>query len=198
MIGDSITVGSGVEGPTRECTQDDYTNNYLAYGSIAARALDVDVVTTAYSGIGVYRGYRADGAPEPPTMSARFGHTLTEQQTAWDFSKYTPDVVVINLGTNDASRGDTGAAYADAYVEFATEVHETYPDAKLLLIRFSANWQLTPVVDALTADGAEIEVMDYFTSTDNPLDTACYHPDEAAHERLGAALSQHLQQFMGW
>src|SRR5690606_18594905 len=69
VIGDSISVGAGVEGTNTSCNTDDFTNNYKAYGSVAARALSADVVTIAYSGIGVSRSY--NGAP---VMSTRYDH----------------------------------------------------------------------------------------------------------------------------
>lgn len=190
IIGDSISVGSGVEGPSPECTQDDYTNNYLAYGSIAARALGADLHTSAYSGIGVYRSYNND-----PTMPTRYGFALTQEQVAWDFAKFTPDVVVVNLGTNDYSSGDPGVAYRDAYIDFAGEVHTTYPDAKLLLVRFNSGWPLDAVRTALQADGANVETLEY---VNKPLTSACYHPNEAEQQQLADALVGKLQQMMNW
>lgn len=190
VIGDSISVGSGVEGPSPECTQDDYTNNYLAYGSIAARALNADLHTSAYSGIGVYHSYNND-----PTMPARYGYALTQEQVAWDFGKFTPHVVVINLGTNDYSNGDPGTGYRDAYIDFAGDVHAKYPDAKLLLVRFNSSWPLDAVKTELEGNGASVEILEY---VNKPLTSACYHPNEAEQQQLADALVAKLQQMMNW
>jgi hypothetical protein len=74
VIGDSLSVGAGVEG-NATCSGgiDAYTNNYLAYGSVAARAVGADVVTIAWSGIGVYRNY--DGSTTN-TMPLRYPYAV--------------------------------------------------------------------------------------------------------------------------
>ena len=54
----------------------------------------------------------------------------------WDFKKYVPDLIVINLGTNDSSycKGieDRSLVYAEKYTEFLKTVHELNPGAKIL------------------------------------------------------------------
>lgn len=109
-------------------------NQYLAYGSIVGRRLDADVSTVCLSGRGVYRNYREpkdpvsgkaeteaqkDGATTVPmiwrerTLGGKrefvTKDTPPDQQAnlnvPWDFTKEPePQVVVINLGTNDFTR----------------------------------------------------------------------------------------------
>lgn len=98
---------------------------YLAYGSLAARELDADAVTVCWSGKGVYKNYKdrfiygPDGKSMPDPDGATTVPQLWETRTVgsdpddalkWDFAKEAekpdelPDVVVINLGTNDFAR----------------------------------------------------------------------------------------------
>lgn len=106
FIGNSITCGYGVEGKSgsehwRPATE----NNYQSYGPIMARAFHADYHITAHSGEGVVRnyGYKEKVSPSG-TMPKRFDRVFDEkEQPVWDFKKWKPDVVVINLGTNDFS-----------------------------------------------------------------------------------------------
>ena len=99
-------------------------NIYLAYGSIAARKLDAEATTICFSGKGVNVNYREKGVgeaakadpnakPDPDAKTVIPDYYLrtlaTERPEAggklWDFSKEAqPEVVVLNLGTNDFAR----------------------------------------------------------------------------------------------
>lgn len=77
-----------------------------------ASALNADFSVVAFSGYGVVSGY-CDGVTGEPTKTlpqyyTKLGYcqnpieTFNPSTTAWNFSRQ-PDVIVINLGTNDAS-----------------------------------------------------------------------------------------------
>src|SRR4029077_970838 len=96
----------------------------------ATQMLGVGHVAIAYSGRGVYRNH--GGTPDPllPVLfERRFADYATDP---WDFS-YTPDLVVITLGTNDFSLGDPGSGFVDAYDAFVQQVRAHYPSAPILL-----------------------------------------------------------------
>ena len=59
----------------------------------------------ARSGIGAYRNYGEAKTGSPGyNMQAQYEYTLYNNQSErWDFSRWQPDVVCINLGTNDLS-----------------------------------------------------------------------------------------------
>lgn len=198
VIGDSLSVGAGVEG-NATCTGgiDAYTNNYLAYGSVAARTARASVVTIAWSGIGVYRNY--DGGLSN-TMPVRYPYSVPNDGTAWDFSRYQPQVVVINLGTNDFGAGDPGTAYETAYVSFVKTVRTKYALAQFILIDMYGGTRLTRInnVMATLKNGGEskVEVLS-FSSVQNNL--GCnQHPNTAAHAAMGGVLSTRLKSLMGW
>ena len=137
-------------------------NIYLAYGSIAARKLDADATTLCFSGKGVNVNYREVGVgegakvdpkakPDPDaktTVPLYYLRTLaTERPEAggqvWDFSKEAqPEVVVINLGTNDFARdvnqdtvpdGIDLPGFQAAYAKFVEFVRGKRPDAQIFL-----------------------------------------------------------------
>jgi len=197
VIGDSISVGAGLEGGGSGCAADkNSTDNYFAYGSIAARSVNADIVTVAYSGIGVYRSYNAND----PTMPARYDRTLPADANAtWDFSKYQPHVVVINLGTNDFGAGDPGQPYVTAYTSFVAHVRSEVPGAHLILIAMYGNQEAAvgQVVTAVKNGGDQnIEQLN-FNSVQNNLGCA-QHPNAAAHQAMGASLTTRIKAAMGW
>ena len=137
-------------------------NIYLAYGSIAARKLDAEATTVCFSGKGVSVNYReigfGEGAKVDPTAKPDpdaktvipdyYLRTLaTERPEAggqlWDFSKEAqPEVVVLNLGTNDFARdvnqdtvpdGIDLPAFQAAYARFVAFVRSKRPDAQIFL-----------------------------------------------------------------
>jgi lysophospholipase L1-like esterase len=199
VIGDSLSVGAGVEGTSTSCSPsiDAFTNNYLAYGSVAARAVQADVVTIAWSGIGVYRSYGGTA----PTMPQRYDYAIPNDDTAWDFSKYQPQVVVINLGTNDFSAGDPGQPYVDAYVSFVEHVRSKYASANFILIDMYGGDRLTAinnVVSALKAAGeTKVQTLSFSSVPNN--NTACnQHPNTAAQNAMGGLLAARLESLQGW
>src|SRR5690606_26161583 len=63
------------------------------------------------------------------------GRTLPARaDSAWDFSRYQPHAVVINLGTNDLSTAvdPSEEEFVAAYVELLERVRAAYPDALIL------------------------------------------------------------------
>src|SRR5207302_915304 len=99
------------------------------YASIAARALDADLVTVCWSGRGVIRNYEGTTADVMPDL---FERTIPEPPVPADFGdEPQPDAVVVLLGTNDflGGRGaplDVGA-FDRAYVRFLARVRDVHP-----------------------------------------------------------------------
>lgn len=105
FIGNSITCGYGTEGKSKSERWSPVTeNNYQSYAPIMARAFNADYHIVAHSGQGVVRNYGYKEKISPMAMPARFNRVFDEkEQPVWDFKQWKPDVVVINLGTNDFS-----------------------------------------------------------------------------------------------
>ncbi|MFC6652659.1 GDSL-type esterase/lipase family protein [Paenibacillus rhizoplanae] len=88
----------------------------------------------------------------------RFGGSLLPQEIAWDFSRFTPELIVINLGTNDDSytKDDPAkqADYAENYVAFLQKVRRNNPDSTILctlgimgtgcILSWSRRWTAMP------------------------------------------------------
>jgi lysophospholipase L1-like esterase len=98
FYGDSITCGYGDEVLNgKDSGTGHFENNYLAYGAITARHFDAQYSCIATSGIGIMVSWF------PETIHDIYDLTNPhDKNTNWDFNKYTPDVVVINLFQNDS------------------------------------------------------------------------------------------------
>lgn len=105
FIGNSITCGYGTEGLTKsERWKPSTENNYQSYAPIMARAFKADYHIVAHSGLGVVRNYGYKEKVSPGAMPHRFNRVFDEKELPlWDFQQWKPDMVVINLGTNDFS-----------------------------------------------------------------------------------------------
>jgi lysophospholipase L1-like esterase len=201
VVGDSLSVGAGVEGNST-CTGgiDAYTDNYLAYGSVAARAVSADVVTIAYSGIGVYRNY---GETTPTatslTMPKRYPYALPDT-ALWNFALYQPQAVIINLGTNDFGSGDPGTPYETAYVSFVQSIRQKYVDARFILIDMYGGTRLTRINNVLASLKASGESMAEVLSLDSVQNNlGCnQHPNVAGQQAMGTTLAARLRTDLGW
>jgi lysophospholipase L1-like esterase len=196
VIGDSISVGAGLEGGPANCAANkSSTDNYYAYGSVAARALGADIATIAYSGIGVYRSYGGGD----PTMPQRYDRALPNDDVDWDFSKYQPHVVVITLGTNDFGSGSPGQPYVDTYVSFAKHVRSKYPNAYFILAAMYSNQEapIGNVVNNLKGGGdSQVELLTFDSVQNN--EGCAQHPDKAAQQAMGELLANRIKAILHW
>ena len=125
LIGDSITAGFGNEGPGAVCPfTPGEENQYTAYGAVAARALNAEHVTIAWSGktIGQMTDFYERTLPSRP-------------DSHWDFKAWIPQLVVMNVGTNNFATYDPGETrYVRIYSALFDRVRNAYPDALIVCI----------------------------------------------------------------
>ena len=143
FIGNSITCGYGNESLNRKCGFADSTeNHYLTYASILCRMLDAEEYCTARSGIGVYRNYNGKREGDADNMSDWYDYTcLYDASQKWDHSKFRPEVICVNLGTNDLStKNHDIELYKKAYRKFILHLHEVQPQAKIVMLTGSMLW----------------------------------------------------------
>ena len=137
FIGNSITCGYGVESiEMTDPFEDETENHWLTYANIVSDSLQAQHTSISRSGIGVYRNYNGPKAGSPDNMPWQYEYTLfNKHEEKWDFSKYQPQLVCINLGTNDLSTNNYDIKlYEKNYRMFLKTVREKYPEAKIVLI----------------------------------------------------------------
>lgn len=91
----------------------------------------------ARSGIGIYRNFDGpkEGSPDK-TMPMEYENSLLyDYEHPWNFSSFRPDIICINLGTNDMSTNNYDIdIYEKKYTEFLDRVRELNPDSKIVLL----------------------------------------------------------------
>ena len=145
-FGDSITCGYADEDTTgQDRGTSPYENGYISYAALTARHFDAEFYNTSKSGIGITISWFPLVMPE---MYDRLD--ATDPNSKWDFSKYRPDLVIINLFQNDSwlvnmhdneqfkAKFGTTAPKEDflvnAYRNFVKSVSAKYPKAQIVCI----------------------------------------------------------------
>jgi lysophospholipase L1-like esterase len=198
LIGDSLTAGYGVL-DLEPCDFSAATESaYAAYGGVAARALGADAHMIAFSGKGVVQNYGGDTSEPMPVLWPR---TLTgDASLAWDFSRYQPQVVVLNLGTNDFSAPIDDGAFVDGYALFLAEIRAAHPEAHVLCVTW-AHWGAAS--ESLVSEAVIASGLDRVSTTRFVIDPdegyGCdFHTSDVANARLGAELAATLRATLGW
>ena len=139
----------------------------------------------------------------------KFDGKAAPQDIPWDFSRYIPQAVVINLGTNDDSycldHADRQRDYADNYKLFLNEVRALNPDAFIFctvgIMGTRIYKALETAVNEYKAESKDTKILSYcFTEQDHEHDgyAADYHPTRKTHDKASKAISQVIKETMGW
>jgi lysophospholipase L1-like esterase len=102
---------------------------YMSFGAIAARSLNAEWMLTSVSGIGLIHNYGERGNTLPQVYDYL---NLDKSSAKWDFKKYIPDVVTIELGTNDGVQDS--ATFCKAYIDFIQVIRSHYPNAHIFCL----------------------------------------------------------------
>lgn len=102
FVGDSITCGYGNLAPDESHPFDPATEDFSrSWAGLAGRRLDADLHCVAWSGLGLVRNFNIE--PEP-TLIERHRYADPVSKVDWDHGRWVPEVVVVNLGSNDFFR----------------------------------------------------------------------------------------------
>ncbi len=211
FIGNSITCGYGVEAIGGDYHfMDETSNHYYTYATLTAQALGAVHHTVARSGIGVYRNYDGPRTGDTINMNTEYTHTLLyDPSETWDFSRFQPQLVCINLGTNDTSTsGADPQLLKQGYVDLMKQVRRYNPDAKIVLLCGSmmngeqlatAKTAMDQAVAQMRQEGEQQLYQFDFTPQDGSLNYgADYHPSYWQHQKMASELISYLRGLMNW
>ncbi len=214
FIGDSITCGYGNEDYSEDKAYPfpNVNNAYYSYARQTARLLHAQCVQVSRSGICLCYDRHTPGVAVFRHMQSLYPYTLFSLEhdgEEWDSTKYVPDVVCINLGTNDCEQpGFEKEHFAACMVEFIRGLRLKYKLAKFVLLSGPmlheehlslVTWALDKAVGILKAEGdPEIYRFD-FSPDDGTLDYGTLgHPSLKRHVAMAGELSLYLKQLMSW
>lgn len=217
FIGDSITCGYGVDDPNKahhfSTKTEDVTKSY-AYKT--AQSLDMDYSMVSYSGYGIISGY-SDGEKKVseqalPQYYTKLGYSwaangsFKPSDIEWSFGRRQPDIVVINLGTNDDSYTkdikERQDEFCAAYTEFLKTVRANNPNAKVVCTlgimgdRLFENIQTA--VDNYISETGDSNVSALKFDVQQALDgySADWHPSVTTHDKASKKLADHIKTLL--
>ncbi len=218
IIGDSITCGYGVDDESGQNPFSTATEDATrAYAYLTAQMLEADYSLVSYSGYGIISGYTDNGEkllthilPEYYEKLAksegRLDGTLDPLAVEWDFARFVPELIVINLGTNDDSyaqdHADRQAEYAERYAEFLRTVRRRNPEAKILCALGIMGDRLYPFVEqavsryvAETGD-SRVSAMRFDVQQAEDGYGSDGHPSAATHAKAAEKLAGHIRTLL--
>lgn len=219
FIGDSITCGYGVDDEVKEHHfKTDTEDATKAYAVKTAALLNADYSLVSFSGHGIISGYSGDGkihadqtvSPFYTKVGKTYGgkcDSVSVGDVDWDFKSFVPDVIVINLGTNDDSYTGTDTekqrAYIDGYIDFLGVVRENNPDAHILCTLGVMGDRLYPSIETAvseyTAKTGDSKISSMKFDVQNPADgyAADWHPTDATHTKAAEKLAEEIKKIIG-
>ena len=222
IIGNSITCGYGNEGLKKEEGFNYATeNHYYSYASITARNLEAQHWVVARSGIGAYRNYNGPKAGNPESnMPVQYEYTgyawkpeLRQEATflreKWDFNRYQPDVVCINLGTNDLSTNNYDLKLLkQGYQKLYKLVRQHNPKAKIVFLTGSMLYnqelkEARQLLDEVTAEAQKAGDKEVYRFDMAHIDGEVFlgndwHPNIYQDEKMAGELTAYLRGLMKW
>ena len=217
FIGDSITCGFGIEGKSgEENFRTETENPCINYAALTARRLEADFHLISWSSIGVYSSDCKDENAEKPNdgwvMPMLYDHTDIgiesvlgiPEHIPWDFGSFVPDVIVVNLGTNDVSftkdipeRLD---GFKKAYTDFLKNIRTKNPESVIVCTLGMMDNRLFPVIEAAVRDmgDSRIHTLEFDVQTAEDGFGSENHPNAVTHRRAAEKLTKKISDIMGY
>lgn len=209
VYGDSYTCGYGTESHSK-------TDHFLvetencnkAYACIVARYFDADYAIVAHSGQGIVRNYGDTvQVSHPKNMGTRSQQIFDAHDTLrYDFKAYSPDLVIICLGTNDMSPicPPTTDQFCEGYIRLIQRVKQAYGDIPVFCVTpHSANNYLQEnmrEVQRRTASMGRLiftPLMTRIVREDTDMG-ADWHPNYEGQRKIAMTLIPQISFEMGW
>ena len=207
FIGNSLTCGYGTDGKHRDDPFLVETENCnRTFAAMIARYYDADYTLIAHSGRGAARNYGDSVRVSKVTMKDRMLNTFDEDFTLrWNFTAYCPDLVVVNLGSNDFSTEPHPykREFIKAYKQIIAQLREHYGDIPVLCI-YPVAIQ-APVFSYYKTIVAELNDPKVFLlKLDKDLYNrttdlgAAWHPGYRGHRKMAMWMIPYISTIMGW
>ena len=162
VYGDSVSAGEvseavGYEGQPDPQHDGSLSNSWYSYSWTLARRLDAQIHDIAQGGICLLDDAGWFAGPDCKGMLSMYDkieyHPDFGVQKRWDFTKYTPDVVVVAIGQNDKDpvdymtedyNSEQSLYWRLAYKDFIGKLRHRYPEAHIILtttiLNHEASW----------------------------------------------------------
>ncbi|MBQ8826531.1 MAG: GDSL family lipase [Oscillospiraceae bacterium] len=216
FIGDSITCGFGIEAESadegfRTATE----NSRINYASLTARHFNSEYNLTSWTSIGVYSNSVKPDVNEPDdgwTMPKIYFYTDKatdgwlgngeDKLEMWDFSRFAPQLIVVNLGTNDKdfTRGikERTDAFKEAYVRFISDVRNANPNSYILCTLGTMGQELCLQIEEAVSilNDEKISFMPFEVQLESDGIGAEMHPNKVTHRKMADKLINEIERLV--
>lgn len=207
FIAASSSTGHGNLGNPNVSKSTENSDCMQAFSYLTARALDADISIYSASGWGV----KFSKWTSPNTLNVYDAYKNLDffSDVQWDITKITPDVIVINLGTNDWSyisdtqdpsvQADRLKQFQDQYVDFLNYLHNIYPNCKIIMFYglmnekhiFDATKEIYETAKKTNPGLAILQVT-------GDAQGSASHPSVSSHKQVAQLLIGKIEYEMGW
>ncbi len=197
IIGDSITCGYGNEAQIPCDCDASRENNALAYSSLLGDFLNAETLIVGASGTGCYQNF---GGSKEGRMTDYFMENICPDLDQKALDPFEPEVIVVNLGTNDWSAPIEPTDYTNRYRNLTDFICSRYPAAELFCVIGPMNLGPSPYLEALVRTLQEegdthIYFME-FPLIKRPEEGmgGSGHPSIKKHHQMAVQLSEFIKQ----
>ena len=194
FIGDSITSGTGIFGNSSTTSNVDKTYEYQDatsnYAFRTAEALNADFSLVSCSSIGICSGWNSYIEKEYYPAASFF----RDREAQCDFERI-PDLVVINLGTNDYTKGCSEKLFKERAEELIYAVRDSYsPSVDIVWVYNMMNdGHQSWVLELLEELGGESNGL-YAIKMDKNNAGGTNHPNLDAHIAVAEKLTAFIEE----
>ena len=218
FVGDSITCGYGIEGVFEtdvfNTTQE---NPWEAYAAKTARYFNADFNCISWSGIGVVSSWTEEDAPNAEWLmpmlykytDAALDKVFSKTEfEIWDNDTFKPQLIVINLGTNDVSYTkdiqERIEIFSDGYYKLLKQVRNANLNAEIVCTLGVMGHELSSAVETavikfkLETNDEKIHTHFFEIQLESDGIGSDWHPSLKTQDKMSKTLISKIQEVMGW
>lgn len=217
IIGDSITCGYGIDAASEtEAFTTDTETPLNSYSLQLTNMLDADAQLVSWSGIGIISCYVPETEDTPLddwlmpmlyeyTDAAGSKDIFKQEQDSWekwDNKRFVPDLIIINIGTNDASycreHKERQDVWGIEYEKFIATVRHKNPDIPILCVLGTMDQRLCYKAEEVTKKfqtdyhDTKIHYVHLPLQLDEDGKGADFHPSSITHKKTAQILFDYI------
>lgn len=204
FIGDSISAGFGSESEKRECSWEEVyasSNARLAFPHRTGDALGASITQISFSGLGLIRNWNGNQPHHNLTYYADKAGAIYGLNA--DFEDTYPDLIVVEVGTNDfstdpqahepwANIDEVKSAWTQRMVEFVTDLRSRYNAVNIVLMprpAYPYDYIIPATDEAITLLNENGQQGIYRHTFSSPLEGCIWHPTASEHADIASKLA---------
>lgn len=205
VIAASSSTGYGNLSNTTKTTSNSDCLNAFAF--LSARSLNSEINIVSASGWGISASRWT--SPNTINMHDQYKYVDVFSNELWDTTRYTPDVIVTNFGTNDSSYIEAATTPSEkakrtenfiaTYVDFLNNLHKTYPSAKIIIL-YGLMLESKIYDNTVEIYNRALELIPDLAILKVQGDAKGYnsHPSVASHKLIAVELTNKIKEVTGW